>query len=157
LSGVADVRETAARQELLGDVRASRLAGLRPLLTIVLFLVGIGIGATAFLGWNVALPRHEFASAPLTQEPRAAAVIADALSRDDAHALSDVASSDRLEELAAALEPLVDVTEIRFVQAVEQYGDTLSAYVVRGHDASGMKWAVGVVLRVRADQLVGVN
>jgi hypothetical protein len=157
VSGVADVRETAARQELMGDVRASRLAGLRPFLTIIVFLVGIGAGATAFLAWNVALPRHEFASAPLTQEPRAGAVIADALSRDDAHALSDVASADRLEELGSALEPLVDVTEVRFVQAVEQYGDTLSAYVVRGHDSSGMKWAVGVVFRVRGDQLVGVN
>jgi hypothetical protein len=157
VSGVADVRETAARQELMGDVRASRLAGLRPLITIVVFLVGIAIGAAIFLGWNVALPRHEFASAPLTQEPRAAAVIADALARDDAHALSDLASADRLEELGSALEPLVDVTEVKFVQAVEQYGDTLSAYVVRGHDSSGMKWAVGVVFRVRGDQLVGVN
>lgn len=157
MSGVADVRETAARQELMGDVRASRLAGLRPLITIVVFLVGIAIGAAIFLGWNVALPRHEFASAPLTQEPRAAAVIADALARDDAHALSDLASADRLEELGSALEPLVDVTEVKFVQAVEQYGDTLSAYVVRGHDSSGMKWAVGVVFRVRGDQLVGVN
>jgi hypothetical protein len=157
LSSAIEIREAAARRQLAGDVPASRLAGLRPLLTIIVFLVGIGAGATAFLGWNVALPRHEFASAPLTQEPRAAAIIADALTRDDAHALSDVASADRLEELAGALEPLVDVTEIRFVQAVEQYGDTLSAYVVRGHDSSGMKWAVGVVFRVRADQLVGVN
>jgi hypothetical protein len=157
LSSAVEIREAAARSERARDAAAHRLASLRPLLTIVVFVAGLLAGAAVFLASNVAPPRSEVVSAPLTQEPRAAAVIAEAVAHDDARALSQLLTSDRLEELGGALEPLQDVTEVAFVEAVEQYGDTLSAYVVRGHDSSGMKWAVGLVLRVRDDKLVGVN
>jgi hypothetical protein len=157
LSSAIEIRDAAARSERAREAAARRLAGLQPLLTIGLFLAGMLAGGAIFLGSNVAPPRSQVATAPLAQEPRAAAVLADAISHDDARALSQLATTERLEELGNALQPLQDVTDVVFVEAVEQYGDTLSAYVVRGHDASGMKWAVGLVLRVRDDKLVGVN
>jgi hypothetical protein len=157
LSSAVEVREAAARSASWREAAAHRLSSLRPLLTIAVFVAGLVLGGAVFLGSNVAPPRSQVAAAPLTQEPRAAAIVAEAIARDDARGLSQLVTSDRLEELAAALEPLQDVTDVMFVEAVEQYGDTLSAYVVRGHDSSGMKWAVGLVLRVRDDKLVGVN
>lgn len=106
---------------------------------------------------------NPYASLPPVEEPLAAAEVAAAIRNDDARALAAlVADDDLLQGLSNALRsvndaPIIDVREVRFVGAVDHDGRILSAYVLRGRDATGMSMIVGFVLQVQNDEVVGVN
>jgi hypothetical protein len=94
-----------------------------------------------------------------TTEPPAANALVRLIAADDARALSTLLTSDELTVLSEALAPLVEIREIRFVDAmtIEGDGDEIAAYVASGRSEQGADLATGLVLRVRDDKVIGVN
>lgn len=97
-------------------------------------------------------------------EPPAAHHIVELILADDAPALSKELEADALEALSGALrtiegnpQPLVSVTSIKYLGAVQGADQTVVSYLANGRDAGGTKWVVGFALRVQEDQVVGVN
>jgi hypothetical protein len=130
---------------------------MRIAVTLVLFLAGLVLGYLAQTVSAAAPPRGAFTSLERVEEPSAAAAVAGAVARDDARALSQLLEEDVLQELAAGIEPLIEVTEVRFTGATQRENRVLAAYVAKGRDNQGGKWAIGFVLRVEGDNVVGVN
>lgn len=123
------------------------------LLFVLGLLGGIGLGQAT----RERAPANPYGTLPLTAEPAAAAAIIDAIRIDDAHALANQLDGELLGSLGEAIDPVVDVLEVRFAGASERSGDTLSAYVVQGRTLQGQELLVGFVLRVRGDKVVGIN
>lgn len=91
-------------------------------------------------------------------EPPAAADVRLAILNDDPRALASlIGDEELLQALSEALQPLLDVREVKFIRAVDKDGKILSAYVAKGRDASGQGMIVGYVLRVQNEEVVGVN
>jgi hypothetical protein len=130
---------------------------VRVAVTIVLFVAGLALGYLAQSVSSAAPPRAAFNSLERVGEPSAAAAVASAVARDDARGLSQLLEEDVLQELASGIEPLIEVTEVRFTGATERDDRVLAAYVAKGRDNQGGKWVIGFVLRVEGDNVVGVN
>jgi hypothetical protein len=133
------------------------LSRIAPLLTIGLFVAGVVLGVLVFAAVNPPPPPNPYPGVPPVAEPPVAAALARALANDDADTLAQAADDQTLQVLGEALQPLVEVTDVKFVRAVGVNRDTLAAYVASGRDSQGGEWSVGLVLRVQGDQLVGVN
>lgn len=133
------------------------MSDARPRLTLGLFLAGLVLGVVGQLVLAPGGRATQYAVLPATAEPPAAAAVAAAIVRDDARGLAKSLDQDVLKSLGQALEPIVGVTELRFVGATELDGRVMAAYVAKGKDLSGEKRIVGFVLRVQADEVVGVN
>ncbi len=133
------------------------MSRVAPVLTIGLFVAGVVLGVLVFMAVNPPPPPNPYPSVPSVAEPPVAAALAQALSTDDPRALAQAADAETLQRLGEALQPLVEVTDVKFVRAVGVNRDTLAAYVASGRDSQGGEWSVGLVLRVQGDQLVGVN
>ncbi len=133
------------------------MSRIAPVLTLGLFVAGVVLGILVFAAVNPAPPPNPYPGVPSVGEPPVAAALARALANDDAVALAQAADDETLQVLGEALQPLVEVTDVKFVRAVGVNRDTLAAYVASGRDSQGGEWSVGLVLRVQGDQLVGVN
>lgn len=126
-------------------------------LTLGIFLGGLVLG---LVGERLLAPAAQptpYAALPPATEPSAAAIVVAAIIRDDARGLAKSLDQDVLKSLGQALEPIVEVTELRFVGATELDGRAMAAYIAKGRDLTGEKRIVGFVLRVQDDQVVGVN
>lgn len=130
---------------------------LPPVLTLALFVAGVVVGVIAFFAVNPPPPPNPYPTVPPVAEPPVAAAVANALATDDARALAQTADAETLQVLGEALQPLVEVTDVKFLRAVGVNRDTLAAYIASGRDSQGREWSVGLVLRVQGNQLVGVN
>ena len=127
-------------------------------LVILLFAVGLvaGIGIAVLTSPGVAA--NPYSSLPPAAEPQASAQVAAAIRQDDARMLSRVISDqDLLGKLHQSLDPIIAVSDVRFLGAADRNGTTLSAYVVRGRDQQGNKIIRGFVLSVQHGEVVGVN
>jgi hypothetical protein len=124
---------------------------------LALFVLGVVAGVTVGQATRTRPPVSPFPGLPLTSEPVIGAQVAEAIANDDARVLAHSVDGQMLGALGQSLEPIVNVSEVRFVGAVEKSGDTLSAYVVQGRDLQGTQLLVGYVLRVRGDKVIGVN
>jgi hypothetical protein len=129
---------------------------LRAVLGLVVFGGGIVVGIAAAQLAAPPPPPSPWRSLPLVDEPAAAAAVASMLVGDDARGLGKALDADLLQRLGSAIEPLVDIDDVRFTGATERQGDILSAYVVHGRSQQG-DFIVGVVFRVRDGKVVGVN
>lgn len=99
-----------------------------------------------------------YGTLPSADEPAAAADVANAIRNDDARGLAALMADDELlQALGNALQPIIDVRDVKFVGAVDSDGRILSAYVAKGRDAQGQNMIVGFVLRVQNREVVGVN
>lgn len=129
----------------------------RAFATLALFALGMvaGVGVHAFVDRGPA--DNPYPSLPKTDEPSVARDVAAAVGADDARSLSNLLSAEMLQDLDAALQPIMEVRKTKFVGAVESEGRLLSAYVASGKTESGSDFVVGFVLRVANDQVVGVN
>jgi hypothetical protein len=125
--------------------------------TLSLFAVGILLGVVVHAIVDQGPAASPFPSLERLDEPRAAHDVVAAIAADDAQSLSRLLSGDMLNGLDSALQPVVDVRKTEFVGAVENEGVLLSGYVVTGKTTDGIDFAVGFVLRVANDQVVGVN
>lgn len=109
-------------------------------------------------------PQGEYPAVMTVPEPAAAHAIMELVVSNDAPALAKVLEADALEALSGALrtidgssQPLVEVTEVRYLGAVKMDEQTIVSYLARGRDPVGEKWVVGFALRVQGDIVVGVN
>jgi hypothetical protein len=124
---------------------------------IALFFLGVGAGLAFGQATRERPPFNPYGALPAAGEPAVAADVAAAIAGDDARALSRALDANLLDSLGQALDPVVDVYQVRFLGGTEKSGDTLTAYVVEGRDLQGNQLIVGFVLRVRGDKIVGVN
>jgi hypothetical protein len=129
----------------------------RALGTILLFVLGVAVGAIVHSFADQGPQESPYPSLPKVEEPQAAHDVVSAIAADDAPALANLLSRDQLNDLTTALQPIIDVRTTKFVGAVESEGRMLSAYVVQGKTSDGTDFIVGFVLRVANDQVVGVN
>jgi hypothetical protein len=125
--------------------------------TLSIFAVGIVAGVVVHAFVDQGPPPSPYAELQKIDEPRVAHDVVAAIGADDAQSLSRLLSTDMLGALDSALQPVVDVRKTEFVGAVESEGRLLSGYVVTGKTTDGIDFAVGFVLRVANDQVVGVN
>ncbi len=133
------------------------MSSLRSSVTVGLFVVGLAAGGAVFGALHPPAPSTPYPTIPGAPEPPVTANLAKEIAADDSHALAQTLESDMLSKLADALDPLVEVRDVKFVGAVAKEKDTLAAYLARGMDNSGMTWIVGFVLRVQGNSVVGVN
>jgi hypothetical protein len=148
--------------------RAAALHGILRVLRSAVVL-GMFAGATVagvlfYNGQRTTLPQGEYPSVATVPEPAAAHAIVELIVSNDAPALAKVLEADALEALSGALrtidgssQPLVEVTEVRYLGAVKMDEQTIVSYLARGRDPVGEKWVVGFALRVQGDMVVGVN
>lgn len=125
--------------------------------TLAVFAVGIVAGIVVHAIVDQGPPASPYAELQRIDEPRVANEVVAAIAADDALTLSRLLSADMLGALDSALQPVVSVRKTEFVGAVESEGRLLSGYVVTGKTTDGIDFAVGFVLRVANDQVVGVN
>ena len=126
--------------------------------TLFLFAAGIVIGAGTQWLTSAAPAQNPYASLPPAAEPQSSADVATAIRTDDARALSRLVSNqDLLNKLHSSLDPIISVSDVKWLGAADRNGMTLSAYVVRGRDQQGNKIIRGFVLSVQHGEVVGVN
>lgn len=128
-----------------------------PAFTIFLVAAGIALGLVAKSVFDPGTPANPYPALTAVGEPAPAAEVVAIVVADDARRLAEALDGTLIQKLGEALNPLIDVFEMRFVGAVERRGDILSAYVAEGRSRGGEPAAVGVVLRVREGKVVGVN
>jgi hypothetical protein len=120
--------------------------------------LGAAIGIAAQVLTTQAPAENPYASLPGSAEPQASAAVAAAIRSDDARSLARlVGDQDLLTKLHQSLDPIVFVTDVKFLGAADRNGTTLSAYVVRGRDQTGNRIIRGFVLSVQHGEVVGVN
>ena len=51
----------------------------------------------------------------------------------------------------------MQITDLKFVGAVDKNGRTLAGYVAKGRDNQGNKVVVGFALQVQHDEVVAIN
>lgn len=125
--------------------------------TLALFAVGILAGVVVHAVVDRGPAASPYPELVKIDEPRVAHDVVAAVAANDAQALSRLLPADMLTALDSALQPVVDVRTTKFVGAVESEGRLLSAYTVTGKTTDGIDFAVGFVLRVANDLVVGVN
>lgn len=156
MSDVAYVRPQA-RPDVPPHRAAPGAIAIGGVVGALLFVMGIGVGVLVQTVVNPGPPANPYGEVPPVPEPPAATGVAQLLVNNDAVGLARVLDAALLERLAQAIDPLVDIDKMEFTRAVERQGDILASYVASGRMASGDKFIVGVVFRVREGQVVGVN
>jgi hypothetical protein len=126
--------------------------------TLLLFAAGVILGAGVQMFTTAAPTENPYASLPPADEPLASASVAGAIRYEDARLLARLVNDqDMLNKLHSSLDPIVSVTDVKFLGAADRNGTTLSAYVVRGRDQTGNRIIRGFVLAVQHGEVVGVN
>ena len=130
---------------------------LGPWVTLLLFILGLVVGVAAQSYVSPGPPPNRYAELPIVVEPPESVAVVRLILADDARALAAGMEGELLKELGAALEPLQEVFEMKFVGATERRGDILASYVATGREMGTQSFSVGVVFRVSGGKVVGVN
>ncbi len=130
---------------------------VRALVSIGLFVVGLGAGIAGFVALNAPPSTASVPALETGPEPAIAHQVATSLVSNDVSVLADKLAPADLSTLAQALQPLVDITGVTYLGDVHEPDRDLAGYIVRGTDDSGQKMIVGVVLDVAGGQIVGIN
>jgi hypothetical protein len=149
------VRSGSEVQPVAGQ--RSVLGGIQTMVSGAVFVAAVGLGIVLFGAGNPSARPSPFPPATTVAEPPSAARLVHALSGDDAGTLAASVDSRILQSLDGSLNPIVHVTEVRFLGAVSLGSDTVVAYLVRGKDTQGQKIVRGFALHVQGDRVVGVN
>ena len=146
-----------------GQARADEAAAapvsrtLGPGVTLLLFVLGLVLGVATQSVVSPAPAATPYAELPMVNEPPEAAALVKLILADDARGLGAVMEGEILQRLGAALRPLREVFEMKFVGAVERHGDILASYVATGREQNAQSFSVGVVFRISGGKVVGVN
>lgn len=132
-------------------------AGLGGWLQLFLFVIGIAAGVAVNTVVSPPPPPNPYAELPLVGEPPEPGALVRAILSNDARGLALQYDAELLQSLGPALEPLMDIFEMKFVGATERYGDILASYVAVGRNEGGGDFAAGVVFRISGGKVVGVN
>lgn len=130
--------------------------------TIALFVVGIGAGVLAFdrvstdFDYGPLPPRREAA------EPSPADRFTDLLRDGQDAVLASEYDSEILEQLSGALtigqsQSLVTISDIRYLGTVAEGNESVASYLAFGQLNNGTDGVIAFAVRVRDDQVVGVN
>ena len=138
-------------------VEVQRLDSRTTLVTMAALSVGLVIGIILAIMTAPQTRPNPYPSLTGTFEPLISREVAAALVQNDARGLGHALNKEGLQALGEALQPITSVLEVRFLGAVERNGEVLAAYAVQGRDRSGQDLAVGFVLHVVDDKVVGVN
>ncbi len=144
-----------ARADEADAAPVSRTLG--PWVTLLLFIVGVVGGVAAQSYASPAPAPSRYVELPLVGEPPESAPVVKLILADDARGLAAIMEREFLQELGAALEPLREVFEMKFVGAAERRGDILASYVATGRGQNAQSFSVGIVFRVSGGKVVGVN
>lgn len=125
--------------------------------TLLLFVLGLVVGVAIQSYVSPPPTATSYAELPPVNEPPEAAAMVRLIVADDARGLAAVMEGEVLQALGAALQPLREVFEMKFVGAVERRGDILASYVATGREQNAQSFSVGVVFRVSGGKVVGVN
>jgi hypothetical protein len=140
-------------------IPSTRRTLIRAILTLVLFVGSVALGATLHVGARP--PEQQIDRFPTiagrAAEPAIAANIARAIMAKDPQALAKTYSADMLQAYQEAMSPVVEAEEIRYVGGVEREGETLASYVVTGQTAEGVSLISGFVVHVKDNQITGFN
>lgn len=147
---------------------ADALRALRPgetargVITIALFLAGIVVGVLAY-----GRVTSEFDYGPLppkaeAAEPPPADRLTDLLRDGQDAILAEEYDSDLLEQLAGALvigqsQGLVTITDIRHLGTIAEGDESVASYLAFGQLSNGSDGVIAFAVRVRGDEVVGVN
>ncbi len=134
-----------------------RLDSRTAMVTMAALSIGLVIGIILAIATASQTRPNPYPSLPSTFEPLISREVAAALLQNNARGLGHALNQDGLKALGEALQPITSVLEVRFLGAVERGGEVLAAYAVQGRDRSGQDLAVGFVLHVVDDKVVGVN
>lgn len=155
---MSEIVATQAGRDRADGVAAIPVSrSLGPSVTLLLFVVGLVVGVAVQTMVSPAPPPNRYAELPLVNEPPESAALVRLILADDARTLAAATEGQLLQELGAALEPLREVFEMKFVGAVERRGDILASYVATGREMGTQSFSVGVVFRVSGGKVVGVN
>jgi hypothetical protein len=136
--------------------------GRGALLRILPFLAG-AVAGVAVLVSLAPVPRTDIPELGpgmrKAAEPAASAALVAMIAADDVGGLADRLTTEELQALSDALEPVVEIHEIRFVDALTLEGDNdiVVAYVTTGLNSQGQDVVSGLTLRVRDDTVVVVS
>lgn len=133
------------------------MSKLKAVVGVFVFAGGLIAGGVSSQLVNPSPPESPWRGLPTVEEPAASAQVASLLVQDDAPGLARALDATLLQSLAQAIDPLVDIDEVKFTGATERQGDILSAYVAGGRAQAGDRLIVGLVFRVRDGKVVGVN
>ena len=125
--------------------------------TVMLALLGLGLGVGVALGTMAPVRPNPFATLPAAAEPAASRDVAAALAAEDARQLGQALDRQQLQALGTAIQPVFTIYGVKFLGAVERQGETLAAYSLQGKTNDGSDVGVGFVLHVANDKVVGVN
>ncbi len=152
---MVSARAGQARADEAAAAPVSRTLG--PWVTLLLFILGLVVGVAAQSYVSPGPPPNRYAELPIVGEPPESAALVRLILADDARSLAAITEGKLLEELGAALQPLQEVFEMKFVGATERRGDILASYVATGRGMGTQSFSVGVVFRVSGGKVVGVN
>ena len=124
---------------------------------VILFVMGILIGAGINSYLSPGPPPNPYAELSLIGEPPESAAVVRVLLADDARTLSRMLPGEVLQGLGQAIDPLQEIFEAKFVGGTERKGDILASYVMSGRGSQGQDFSVGVVFRVSGGKVIGVN
>lgn len=140
-------------------IPATRRTLIRAIMTLVLFVASVALGATLHVGAKP--PEQQIDRFPTiaggAAEPAVAADIARAIMAKDPQALAKTYTADMLQAYQEAMSPIVDAEDIRYVGGVEREGETLASYVVTGQTAEGASLISGFVVHVKDNLITGFN
>jgi hypothetical protein len=132
----------------------------------LLRLLPFAVGAVAGIALVVSLAPAPRSSVPelgpgmrKAAEPAASAALISLIAADDVGALAERLTAEELQALSDSLDPVVEIHEIRFVDALMLEGDSdiVVAYVATGLNNQGQDVVSGLTLRVRDDTVVIAN
>ncbi len=131
---------------------------MRPLVTVLVFAVGLAAGITAVVAAPEPPPQDSLPALPAVPEPPAAAVIAAAVDANDSEVLSLVLDQPALESLTVALKPLERVDRVRFTGAARIIAERVAVgYVAYGPSAFGTSAVAGFIVVVEGDRVVTIQ
>ena len=146
--------------DVLRALRPGEIA--RGVVTVGLFVAGIAVGVLAYdrvtsgFDYGPLPPRAEAA------EPPAADRLTDLLRDGQDAILAEEYDGELLEQLSGALvigqsQGLVTITDIRHLGTIAEGEESVASYVAFGQLSNGSDGVIAFAIRVRGDEVVGVN
>jgi hypothetical protein len=129
---------------------------IRALFTIALF-VGAAVAGGYYWVYSTQQqagpPESRFRALANIPEPPVGIELRTALERRDSSALGILLNQEHQQQLGAALRPVVAISEVRLLGAVQTGDETAIGYLVRGQDSQGDETVAGLVLNLKDNLL----
>ena len=136
----------------------------RSLGTVALFVIGVAAGVLAFSRMGVSMEYGPYPPRTEAAEPEQADHLADLLEAGDDAGIAATLDGPLIEQLSAVLrlggangDPLIDITRVQYLGTVADGPESVASYVVMGAFSDGTEGMLGMAIRVRDGEVVGIN